>query len=197
MGDGWVALLAWGLTCVGWVGATIFAGRDARRREAILRGRRLIRDVHDGEKVALVGRVILLRPALRAPFSARDGASFRGVQSQYIDSGGGGMGGNAERGHTEAHSDFELADKTGRARVTMSAGTVVEDKPVKVGNDGEWGCFEWALTEGTRVCVVGVARWEHGAAFDGPSSGAPPTVGDPFRDAPRCLRIEAARLFSF
>jgi len=198
MSDGWVALLAWGFCCVGLVGmigASLFVGRDARRREAIVRGRRLIRDVLDGEKVALVGRVILLRPALRAPFSQRDCAAFRGVQSQYVDTGG--MGGNAERGRTEALSDFELEEKTGRARVAMSVGTIVEAKDVKVGNDGEWECYEWALTEGTRVCVIGVARWEQGATLDGPSSGTPPLVGRPFREAPRRLRIEAESLFPF
>ena len=145
--------------------------------------------------LALVGRVILLRPALRAPFSQRDCAAFRGVQSQYVDTGG--MGGNAERGRTEALSDFELEEKTGRARVAMSVGTIVEAKDVKVGNDGEWECYEWALTEGTRVCVIGVARWEQGATLDGPSSGTPPLVGRPFREAPRRLRIEAESLFPF
>lgn len=193
----WIYLVFLGLGGVGAAVHAIETSLNARRRANALRGARLIRDVRDGETVALVGRVVLLKPALRAPFSARDCASFRSFQCQYVDPGGGGMGSNVERSHSEAHSEFELAEKTGRARVVMSGRTIVEDKPAKAGDDGEWECWEWALTEGTRVCVVGAARWEQGATVEGPPDRAPPTAGRPFREAPRHLRFEAERLFSF
>ncbi|MBI5516208.1 MAG: hypothetical protein HY909_20655 [Deltaproteobacteria bacterium] len=176
------------------VALAVGAWFNARRRAAITRGRRLLHDVRDGEAAAVVGRVILRSPALRAPFSGRDCASFRGYKSRYIDHGG--AGGNVEEGHAEAYSDFDLEDQTGRARVTMSRGVVVEDPPVGVGRDGEWSCFEWALTEGLHVCVVGVARWEQVPTLEVPSRGAPPTASGPFREAPRGLRIDASRIFS-
>lgn len=151
---------------------------------------RPIRDVTEGELVKIVGHAHAVEPPMRAPITGRACFHLRVVEKRIDD-----FKNSQTRVLEHRTLDVFVRDDTGKALVRLAGGDIDAFLVAHRHEEGEWPhertiTHETVIEEGTRVAVVGYAR------FEPDPSPSPDAMGGSYREPPRCLVLAGRDRFT-